>query len=56
MDFKELCGADSLMIAREAAANPSIFSDSYDQNVDNVIKKYLEYVIVFYPLNNKTII
>ena len=45
--FKNLTGADSLMIARKAAANASIFFKNFQPNVDKIVKQYLEYVTEF---------
>jgi len=55
MRYKSLTGADSLMIARKASANPSVFSKTPDRDINNVIVKYLEYA-KFYATNYSHVI
>ncbi len=39
-----MTGASSVMIAREAQWNPSIFCKNGKEPIEDVIKKYLKYV------------
>ena len=43
-EFKRECGVSSVMIARAAEWNPSIFRQEGKLNVHDVIKEYLKYV------------
>ncbi|KAJ8983334.1 hypothetical protein NQ317_003139 [Molorchus minor] len=53
--FKEECGSSSVMLARTAESNCSIFRKQGLKNVDDVIKDYLKYAVIYdnSPSNTK---
>ena len=46
-EFKRDCGVSSVMVARAAEWNPSVFRKKGKLNVHDVIKEYLKYVGYF---------
>lgn len=52
--FKEQCGASSVMIARAAQGNCSIFRTNGMKELDDVIKDYLKYAVDYDNSPNNT--
>ncbi|MEN2498752.1 MAG: tRNA-dihydrouridine(20) synthase [NAD(P)+]-like protein [Marteilia pararefringens] len=54
-DFRRITMTDSLMVGRKALANPSIFSQHYEKDIDVVIRKFLGYAEKYYENFNHII-
>lgn len=55
LKFREDCGCSSVMLARTAQANCSIFSSNGMKDLDSIIKEYLKYAVDYdnAPSNTK---